>query len=200
MTHKTVEHRGNIPMKCVAIALGLMSGLAQAQDQTVEGAQKFIEGLAEEGGLTVTLPDNETEITIQYTYNGPYENISLKFDRDKISATKALSPCSTRFYVDLKVEGKFSHGYQGPNNNWEQRTISYFHPQSKNGTRKSVNFDIDWAKVPAVEKKGDTSISLSDSAGNQVLIAVASKDYATRLRYAMEFLRVKCDKKSATGF
>lgn len=206
-----MEKRSKIPMKYVAIVFGLIAGLAQAQEQTVAGAQKFIEGMAEEGGLTITLFGNSVETSIQVNDDGKYQQFNRTFSPDKISRTKASGPCSTKFYVDLSsptvtsidytwrghTDHSFWNGIQAYS---EQKSQKVYHPQSNNGTRTSYVMEIDWAKVPAVENNYGTSISFLEPAGDKVEIFVKTKNYATRLHYAMEFLRLKCDKKSATGF
>ena len=198
-------------MKYVAIVFGLIAGLAQAQDQTVEGAQKFIEGMAEEGGLTITLFGNSVETSIQVNDEGRYQQYSNTFTPDKVSNTKASGPCSTRFYVVLNsptvksidytwrgtTDYSFLNGIQTYS---EQKSKNVYHPQSRDGTRTTYTLEIDWGKVPAVENNYGSSISFLDAAGNKVEMFVKTKNYATRLHYAMEFLRLKCDKKSATGF
>lgn len=198
-------------MKYVVIVFGLVAGLAQAQDQTVEGAQKFIEGMAEEGALTITLFDNSVETSVQVNDEEKYQQFTNRFSPDKVSSTKASGRCSTKFYVDLNsptvrsidytFRGKSFEGFfNGMQAYTQQRSEKVYHPQSRSGTRTSYVLEIDWSKVPAVESNYGSSISFLDRDGDKVEIFVKTKNYATRLHYAMEFLRLKCDKKSATGF
>lgn len=202
-------------MKYVAIIFGLVASLAQAQEQTVEGAQKFIAGLAEEGALTITMAGNKASLQVEVNSDGTYDEISKTFSPDKISNARATSPCSTKFDIQLNsptvksgdytYRTKYSYEHIGGYTDYafrkETRTETFYHPQSKRGTRTQYSFEIDWAKVPAVQKNDyRTSISLLDSDGDKVEIFVQSNDYVTRLHYALEFLRIKCDKKSATGF
>lgn len=197
-------------MKYVAVVFGLIAGLAQAQDQTVEGAQKFIAGIAEEGGMTLTMFGNSVNKSIQVNDSGDHKVFSKTFPPDKVSRTEAANPCKTNFYVDLNSptssidytwRGVIFPTFTTPGRNYsEQKSETVYHPQSKSGTRTSYVHEIDWAKVPAVEKSYGTNISMVDGEGFEVKIIVRSNDYATRLHYAMEFLRIKCDKKSATGF
>ena len=200
-------------MKYVCIIFGLIAGLVQAQEQTVDGAQKFIAGIAEEGGLTITVFDNEAVTSLSVDDEGNMQSFSKTFPADKVSSTRAFSPCSTMFHIDLNSptvswinyswKGHTEVTFLNPNIRVyrEQKSEKIYHPQSKNGTRTSYALKIDWAKVPAVEKADySKSVSMLHSDGDKVEIFVKSNDYATRLHYAMEFLRIKCDKKSATGF
>jgi len=198
-------------MKYVAIIFGLFAGLAQAQEQTVEGAQKFIAGIAEEGGMTLTLSGNRVERSIQVDDDGNYQQFSKTFSPDKVSSTTASGTCSTKLHVDLNspTESSIDYTWRGHTDYslmngvqiyTQQKSETVYHPQSKRGTRTRYFLKIDWAKLPAVEKNYGTSISIVDVDGDKVEIFVKSKDYATRLHYAAEFLRIKCDKKSATGF
>lgn len=213
MIHNLVEKRSKIIMKYVAVVFGLIAGLAQAQDQTVEGAQQFIAGIAEEGGMTLTLFYNLVKMPIRIDDDGNIHTFSKTFSPDKVSSTRAVTPCSTKFAVDLnspivssidytyRSQGFYTdyNGYMRPKITPEKKTEAIYHPQSKNGTRSSYELSVDWAKVPAVENHG-TSVSFLEANGDKVEIFVKTKNYATRLHYAMEFLRIKCDKKSATGF
>jgi len=207
MTHNPrIEDRTKISMKYVTIIFALVTGLAQAQEQTVASAQKFIAGLAEDGALTVTLFGNTVETLIYIDHKFNERIFSKTFPADKISSTNASEPCSTNFYVDLNspTVSSIEYTYRGLHTYFqesysEKRSETVYHPQSNHGTRNSYNFQIDWSKVPAVEKSYQ-SISMLHADGSKVEIFVKSKDYATRLHYAMEFLRIKCDKKSATGF
>lgn len=200
-------------MKFAAIVFGLIVGLAHAQEQTVDGAQKFIAGLAEEGGLTITVFDNREEIALSVDDEGNMETFSKTFPPDKVSSTLAVSPCSTKFKVELNgpTVSSVTYSWKGHTEVTflnptirvyrEQRSEKIYHPQSKYGNRTAYALTMDWAKVPAVQKSDyNKSVSMLNKDGDKVEIFVKSNDYATRLHYAMEFLRIKCDKKSATGF
>lgn len=189
-------------MKYVVTVLALIAGLAQAQDQTVEGAQKFIASMAEEGALTVTVGGYTVSRRVAIDPHGSTRRLDETFSPDKVSSTMATSPCSTMFQVELKspTVRSVNYTYRDRGGDAERMSEDLYHPKSLMGTRTTFSFAIDWAKIPSVEKKYGRSVSLINNDGEAVEIEVASNDYATRLHYAMEFLRIKCDKKSATGF
>lgn len=189
------------------IALTLISAVyvssASAQEQTREGAQAFLKQLGQEGALL-------------FEFNGGKGyNVSTGEDWSKYGATeptirsytyppvqvtdsnKHVDECSSKFRFD---------GSSVADYNYKQGDVYFSHPLSwvTNITNPAVGSAgptdlILWWNTMAEVRSSGRYVYVSKQFVD-IRFTLPSENLAKRTAFAMEFLRVKCDKKSSTGF
>jgi len=186
-----------------ALAIGLFSTAGAQTAQTPEGAQKFLGVVAAQGTTKLYFDSSSNWSTVyatrkfekcvqEATYdffgfqNGTRSRCFDDSDSKTINApardlkaASATGACSTRF--------EFSDYFQGQRDgDWE------FGPTGR------TTYVVNWAKIASVKADGSWVRLSPPLQGFHLLMA--SPDMATRMAFAMEFLRQSCDAAAATGF
>jgi len=184
----------------------LSPSAVHAQEQTVEGAQKF---------LSIVLPGNG------YMMGGMYAALrgGIKSARESggrsldgeiqgkaiiVDAT-AVAHCKSKLLSDYSnVELKFS-GRQGtgPLERWTitSRQLDFLNNPSSGGvTRFGTQEGIHWSIAKYVRQSGGNVYIMFDGNEDESTIYLNSEDLAKRVAYAIDFLRTNCDKAAGTGF
>ncbi|KQY28823.1 hypothetical protein ASD38_14350 [Caulobacter sp. Root487D2Y] len=160
------------------VALICVAGPAAAQEQTPENAQKFVAQIAGLGQLVYAWRSTgsggfEQGVYLDETGNQRYFDKAVAPLWD-VSATGS---CLTKFHYQRTTYG---------------RTVG---TADADGT-------IIWRNVAAV-KAENAYVYVDESAGGYQLFhrfTLPNAALATRIAYAMEFLRVSCDATQGTGF
>lgn len=106
-----------------------------------------------------------------------------------VSGASANGSCATRIAVSQK----------SPRERWfKKRVDGEITEFTLTSGTLTGPFEIDWAKLPGTSHSGKT-ISLVGSSP-KLDFTVPSPEMAARVAYAMEFLRINCDRAAATGF
>lgn len=199
-----------IGCRCVAVAAVtaamLMGGTsAQAQvEQTVEGAQKFLE---------MTLPGNvyepgharDSASRAIESWRGNYEGsgrLAYLSENSKITEARTLARCTSAIKADLTRASMKTVTHwreQGfPKRHEETHSV----PAHLSSAIAGLPQGFAWGDVTSVEHNGRrVFIKLrDDGSDNGAAIWLSSESMAACVAYAMEFLRVQCDPAAATGF
>lgn len=192
--------KGGVLVACIALA----GQVAAQPEQTAEGAQKF---------LAMTLPQNGYQ---SGTFVASFEELKgrLVFRRIKFSGTARVvdvrSPdlCVTEIlhdtsFIDLQSsERVYDTSDQGRWLPWEKSSPAHqYYPQNfVNGT--IAKDTISWSDVTQVKatSSGATVLIHQRGVDSASSVYLGATDLVARVLYAMEFLRMNCDKAAGTGF
>lgn len=168
-----------------------LQGPALAQTQTLEGAQEFMRLSFAQGGVkfAVDLGSGFSSVPMQFQWVGagvqrgtwsvpPYSNATYNPQPNKCLA---------------RIEGVKPS---------LQLTLSQWTPSQGRRTIWLTDlpygpYYLDYAKVTKVTQSGST---VTANGGLNIQLIYTSDQIATRVAYAMEFARQKCDPAAATGF
>jgi len=182
----------------VAVLCG-SSSTASAQEQTIEGAQKF---------LSMALPGNPYQSPFfttafeawgsserQYKYSGAApvtEAVVAGHCRTTIrhDITGLFVQTRQRLY-DISEQGRWSY--------WNHLPTHNFYPAER-VSGAIASDEISWADVKEVKANGAQVLFLQNGHNHHTALNLGAADMAARVAYAMEFLRVSCDKTAGTGF
>lgn len=162
-------------------------------EQTPEGAQQFIQKVLSQGTTTLS----------QHCCNWPaydyteWEDASGRVSRDIVKHQVIVSPSNIRS-ITSNTACATTVAY----------TQHFTHPFTGQASQESRQKLFDWTKIAGVIGKGPQVFISSDSemawAGPLIPVTfrfnLPSEALATRLAYAMEFLRIHCDSTAGTGF
>lgn len=183
-------------LMCSATLLGLAVP-AHAQEQTVEGAQKFLQVLASQGHLTLSRRSEGHSWDI-FTWVDDTKTDGRIYSKSmselKVASVTSAARCRTAFnvnYFDYEVT------YSGSTMMPPRMTSDG--PQ---------NITINWEKVAAAVREGNSIVlqgndyrtDMSFDGYTQYRINLPTEDLAKRVEYALEFIRMSCDPAAATGF
>lgn len=191
----------------IALIVAPLPLLAQSGEQTVENAQKF---------LSLTLPGNGYVPGTLVRLIEPSSNrYASKFRyQGKGRITEVLSPahCRTAIWYDISgisvevndgMDANFREvvGHWKRDATWFSRVLS---PREFTGGQVAGDpAGFSWSDVKEVKvPDGSTAVYLlfNDGIHQYTKVELGAKDMATRVGYAMEFLRMSCDKAAGTGF
>jgi hypothetical protein len=165
-------------------------GAAQESKQTAEGANAFLKSLAETQALSARFVA-PTGAKLQRADGDWIDNSGLDSLGLKIANVEMVSKCVSRFTLQGR-DDKFW--------NWAASTIKDISP-------KTIYLTVDWSRISKISAAdtGIKDIAYTGAvafAGDQPLksINVLHGDYAERIAWATEFLRLECDRISSTGF
>lgn len=184
----------------------LSPSAVHAQEQTVEGAQKF---------LSIVLPGNgymtgTMHALLRDGIEGARKNgvRSLSGDiqgKAIIVDATVVAHCESKLLSDYSnVELKFS-GRQGTGalEHWTitSRQLNFLNNPSKGGvTRFGSQAGSHWSIAKSVRPSGGNVYIMFDGNEDESTIYLNSEDLARRVAYAIDFLRTNCDKTAGTGF
>jgi hypothetical protein len=192
-------------LRTIALAATLLSAAAIAQDgtQTPASAQLFLKQVMEEGDVLLEVDTGKGWNIAPWRakncdpgfrkHNNPHidssgcmpweawhDAVHDKFTMNSASAEQRDAPqCGTAFYATAK---KGVHPEQHLMYEWAPPTSPY---------------RVSWGSVSMVEQV-DASVVVKGSPS--LRFSLSSDQLAARVAYAMEFLRLNCDSKAATGF
>lgn len=191
-----------------ASLLATASFPTHAQEQTVEGAQLFLQKVSEQGSTIFTIGTGNSEwneINVQssycryhrqYTSTGldasehrcsDFRESTYVIDAYKLTLMAALTRCTTQVNAPTRSTSTIYPDASGK----DYRTIRFNHiPQAP--------FQIEWGKAAEIEQDG--SYVTIRGINPALRFHFASEALATRIAFAMEFLRTSCDSTSGTGF
>lgn len=176
---------------------------AQA-DQTAEGAQEF---------LKMTLPgnryvpgwlisqvktwDRNSAFDTRYTYRGT----------GVIAEVRSQERCKTAILYDhrgISMGENEVNGNTGRRMGWQYYPLDsdrYGLKEFQAGSLAGVR-EFSWSDVKEVKLAGNETgvLLLLNGVNEYTEIVVGAKDMAARVVYAMEFLRLNCDRAAGTGF
>ena len=180
---------------------------AQPQpQQTPQNAQLFLSTVAKQYAVTV--------------YPGIYnESNSLDINYRWLDAV-AEGTCVTRFeagigsFVGRDNAGAFSSGPTATFEKGGQENLPRLAEALKFWSIKGFPYVVNWSKAVSAKQTNRIKVEAMTSSGNlpakQAVILTTSdatfafyfpsEELATRVAYAMEFLRMSCDKTAQTGF
>jgi hypothetical protein len=193
----------SVVMILLAMAITIPANAQPAQ--TVEGATTFLSMLASRNDLSL----NECEVDqplsecrrepdvgqICLKYTGGYcshivSGTTVSFPEMKVSAAVSLTGCETQFtHTDHRLRDD-NHDVAG------DAKIEEFGP---------VYSTFKWDLISEVRVSGNEVSFLHPHPNNPSYraprrLTASSSDLATRVGYALEFLRINCDTTSNTGF
>lgn len=122
-----------------------------------------------------------------------------------IMDAEAVAHCKSKLLSDYSnVELKF-WGRQGtgPLERWTltARQLDFLNDPRRGGvTRHGTQEGIHWSIVKSVRPSGGNVYIMFDGNEDESTIYLNSEDLATRVAYAIDFLRTNCDKAAGTGF
>jgi hypothetical protein len=182
-----------------ASALLSTAGFAtDAPKQTVENAHLFIETIARQHGLRVEIETSPGQFNTG-TWKGIYRR------EREVSGTYTIAPflahtatgekCISEFRWPFDYSAPLMDNQFGDIANSTSRTgVAATDIQ---GVYRSTSLTIDWSRVPGLSHRENSWEIHVIGAGR---ITAPTTELATRLHYAMEFLRNACDPTAATGF
>lgn len=186
----------------VSVLLATASTVTYSQEapkQTVEGAHTFLQTIAKQNAFSFKHFDG-----VSYSNNARWSAIHGD-DGRPLSGRQSLNPISIENWTGAKcvtsVGGQvWTYDYRDKVRTWisgpkidrhrtERINVDIDYP--------SVNLDINWSKVPGVQRaKDSTEVRLV----NLAEFRLPTVELATRVQNAMEFLRNACDPTASTGF
>lgn len=171
------------------LALSVSTASAQ-NNQTPEGAQQFIAIIAANGSTSTRIPlyaggmnavrDSEQQYSRSCSTDFWGGRTCKSVTAGRRYFTRTLDP--------IAVVGSGSTDVC-------VTTFTIVPPYSEE-PKIPPTFTVDWKRVTKVQPNAEW-VNLS---GQQVEFRLSSSDLATRVAYAMEFLRQHCDPAAATGF
>lgn len=192
--------------KCLALGAALVASPLTAQDapqQTVEGAQEFLRLISTQFSMA------NSPLTSGDAYFA-YRNI--RFEPESACTSTISSE------LDWRISGEQSIPSAGNDQNFERykavilrgsqmdaTTLANWHASFEpNRFRTSV----DWSSVSSVQKMSAKTYGATDDVKRVILVNAQpafvlfapDEPLATRIAYAMEFLRAACDRSAETGF
>lgn len=196
----------NVSNKVCVLALLVAPLQVHAQQQTAEGAHLFLSKVVEQGATTFELDDGNGWGRVSasksycryYNYDtasgirageygcSDYKTSTHGVDDYRLTSIVKLTRCATQISTP-EVQAKDIEVDDGPKNYWKV-SLPYRRP----------SYGIDWDKVAEVKQEG-TSVTVR-GIKPAIRFKLASEPLATRVAYAMEFLRLECDATSGTGF
>ena len=160
----------------VALAALALPTLVHAQ-QTRAGAQEFLRQVAAQGAMRLSTDTGDgwqRSVRPYDSHTFPPNTVTGVSGGDTCASTLAYQPHATVVYGS-EARGNYSPHYDPIQNNL-----------------------IDWSRVVEVLQSG-TDIYLTGTA-YPLKVGLGSEALATRVAYAMEFLRLECDPTASTGF
>jgi hypothetical protein len=196
----------NVSHKIWLLALLVAPFPVHAQQQTVEGAHLFLSKVVEQGATTFEIDSGSGWNTVSadksycryYNYDtasgirageygcGDYKTSTHRVADFKLTSIIKLMRCSSQISTP-EVHAKEIEVDDGPKNYWNVR-LPYRKP----------SYVIDWDKAAEVKQEGSSVVVRGIKPAMR--FNLASEPLATRVAYAMEFLRTQCDATSGTGF
>ncbi|MDC7685022.1 hypothetical protein PQU92_17185 [Asticcacaulis sp. BYS171W] len=177
------------------LALGGQTTTAQAQEQTVENAQKFLGILASQNQFTLSHRQNNYQWDEYYWTDDATDNTRHHHDITppfKVNSARMSTRCATVLNTNVilyygTVEGRFNT------------------PTLKTDSQPPIDISIDWAKVAIVRREGNGVVISGNNYTNMTYynylrFNLPSEDLAKRVEYALEFMRLSCDAAASTGF
>ena len=181
-----------------ALLMALLTQPAVAQvKQTAEGAHQFLQITTAAGGVQGYIDVGSGQNSVNYyyylcytysgnctsniygTWNAPaYKAVSYKYTDTCKGALTANAPYHKTDWDDTHYDGR--------------RRTNHADPLG------SLNRTLDWKKIALVQRN-EQNITLKEG-GVTYLFVFPGVDIATRVAFAMEFLRVECDPSASTGF
>ncbi len=180
-----------VAINCAALILAC--GSTQAAEQTPENAYRFLNVLATEHGLEL-FQDTGDGTYNQGWWNGKDRDGYTVNGRFTAGAFKLVSvegpACRATFKWEKDRTPLIDNGMGVDMRNAQTITGISFPAFAT-----SSELVVDWSKVPAIRNYSNevTLVGLAK-------LRLPTPELATRLQYAMEFLRNACDKTAATGF
>lgn len=195
----------NLHLVLIAILLISLPLLVHAQEQTVENAQKF---------LSMTLPGNgymagslrsafKKTVDIANRKGQGYVEYSIGGEA-KIVDADAVSRCTSKIlsdYSGVTVNYVVKRSYYG--SVVSRRTDKLTEALSKTFSQSTIIGRPDgfsWSEIKFVRSDGGNVDLLFSENEIASTIYLRSEDLAKRVAFAMEFLRISCDKSAGTGF
>lgn len=186
------------------LPLALLGGNVIAQEQTAEGAQMF---------LSATLPGNGYVPAMFSSVIESWDNSVPEYWRYRFTGTSKImevrSPDRCRTVISFDPSGLFvevntneAAGWTGWRRRSEDRSEALSQGSYKEGLMGVVASDISWDNVIEVKtsNSGSDVLVVHNGLEKPTLVRVGAKDMAARVAYAMEFLKISCDKAAGTGF
>ena len=183
-----------------------VSQAASEPEQTVEGAQKF---------LSLKLPGNRYEwggfnSFAREKMNSVMEGVKQQYPESRVDVryiingnaiikeAVATSKCSSKLVLDISQLSAIIVIKENPYSPKEERIEMT--AAKLLGTGDFYEFESEnWGKLKSVEQEKDKVIVRYSSPIPSTII-VGSEGLASRIAYALDFLRINCDEASGTGF
>jgi hypothetical protein len=185
----------------------ILATQAHSQEPTVEGAQQFLRELSHEGALTFEYDAGFGFNVMRGPQNGNGSYYTEGFRAIPVKDTsEGRNNCSTRFAFPQHFIapmpafiGRSVHLFNHPlafTSNFLDRSPPDSNPGEPIPGDNAAS--LDWVLVAKVDVN-QNSVIVGTNFG-RLRFNLTSDSLAKRTGFAMEFLRVKCDRKSATGF
>lgn len=178
-----------------------------AQEQTVENAQKF---------LSIVLPGNgymkggvSTALSAVRGRNADGYLMEAEVHGEaKIVDASPVERCRSKLlsdYSGVEVEMRARRNPGAPVLERTRMPIAEMAPDSfsaqNGGVRRHGNpAGVSWSELKSVRATGDNVFLMFAGNKNESVIYLRSPDLASRVGYALEFLRMQCDAAAGTGF
>lgn len=204
MTNKRAGLRVGAALLLVAAVLAATP--VAAQEQTAESAQKFLTiiagqqpmSLAIDAGRGYNVVEGQAQqcrnVSVQGFFGNSSERqcnnaypINVQYPDLAVMKIETVDRCTT--VITTSPPQNMNYGQFGSASQSREAYPDY---------RMGPPLRLEFAKLSRVEQQGAV-IYLKTSTGNWRL-ATSSSDMATRVAYALEFLRQQCDAAAGTGF
>jgi hypothetical protein len=194
-----------------AVALTTFSAMAQeAPKQTVEGAHNFLSLISDQGNMKIELfsadmagYSNFVRGSIEFSA-APGRSYAGGSKSRSGSASYSISPLAVKYVQRTKCAGTFQLDSAAIDARREKalRDIKgmdtqYEHVEGYSLGTLSTSQAMDWMKIAGVKRENKSSFVVVPGVAKFTL---PSEELATRVQYAMEFIRNACDATAATGF
>jgi hypothetical protein len=182
-----------------AVVLSVVSLASHAQgapEQTPLKAQTFLSIVAREHGMHLEVFTDRGYN--RGTWSGRYrreQEVSDSYWMDPFKASLAGVECTTTFFWDNDSRAPLHTSKYGDLRNNDP--INGVYVREMSGLNELDELEVNWSKVAGVKRdESSTQIEIVGVAR----IKVPTVELATRVQYAMEFLRNACDPTAGTGF
>lgn len=189
-----------------------------AQEQTVESAQKFLSGVFENGASHLNIDSGlgwnrvRSKKVEKCEWREEFTGFFGGMKRTWwCGGSSTLDIGQSENWVDigpLSIERASANGLcateiavspASPRERWFKKRIDGEMTEfTLTSEARNDPFEIDWTKISGISKTEKT-VSLNGVSPRMGFI-IPSEEMAARVAYAMEFLRINCDKTAETGF
>lgn len=188
-------------LAALAMVMTVVSVPAWSEDapkQTVEGAHRFLQTIAEQHGLGVEIQTSPGFYNIG-TWSGLYNR------EQEIGGTYRMNPFDSKNVTGDACTTTFTWMYPSGAPLIDDTYGDLQHGSSRGAIateisdlRLQTQLKVDWSRVPGVKRENDYTTRIEILGFGR--LTVPTTELAARVHYAIEFLRNACDPTASTGF
>jgi hypothetical protein len=202
-------NRGNLMKKifgmvAILAALSTPAVAQEAPKQTVEGAHRFLKTVAEQHGLAFEFYNPTSDLYGNHVrWTGQHANTAAPVGGTKgFPAMQAMDVVGAKCASTLVGKGwpsgtseRVLDDIKGPRND-NLRLSRHIH-FNVHLDEPPKDLTVNWSRVPGINREKHSARITLVKVGR---VTAPTVELATRVQYAMEFLRNACDPTASTGF